>query len=176
MVAYSSPAVQTQFFKKAQALCLPKFPRVSFNNASVTKFGGFSYFEAFKQAIGWSILLQDIFIGPMHCIAIYSGSRIIDHMVDGVVLGQLRVSQLEHLRAEPGCYRIKGVIKNPSERTVCRLLKRATRELIKQLQSINQKILHLKASNEEPRVIGIDFDDSVLSAFGHQEGTAVNGQ
>lgn len=174
MVAHTSPVVQPQVCKRAEltVVGLPKFPKVSFNNDSVTKFGGFSYFETFKQAIGWPKLLEDI-KGSIRCNTIYSGSRIVDHMVDGIVLGQLRVSHLENLRVEPGFCRVKGAVKNPSERTVRRFLERATGKIVEKLNAVNQRILHYKASTETPREIGIDFDDSVLAAFGHQEGTAI---
>ncbi|MHB1418007.1 MAG: IS1380 family transposase [Bacillota bacterium] len=173
MVAHTSPAVETQLPKRAEIeACLPRFPQVSFNNDSVTKFGGFPYFELFKKAIDLPKLLKDV-EGPVRFNTIYSGSRIVDHMVDGIVLGHLRVSHMDNLRIEPGFCRAKGVLRNPSERTIRRFIEQSSDITVGKLSGINRQILHLKSSTEEPREIGIDFDDSVLTAFGHQEGTAI---
>lgn len=57
--------------------------------------------------------MQDISVGSIRCNTIYSGSRIIAHMVDGVVLGQLRVSHVENLRAEPGFVELRVLSKTP---------------------------------------------------------------
>ncbi len=53
------------------------------------------------------------------------------------------------------------------------LISKLTPEDIKKLKRLNNAVLLLKADMEPPRELWLDFDDSVITVFGTQEGSKV---
>lgn len=146
---------------------------VTFDNNSVTSFGNFGLFEALKQAIGFTEIVQKHLTVTRHHNCIYSASEIIDIMVDCSALGLLRFDHMNALKFDPGYMKIKDARKIPDERTLRYLISKLDKEHIEQLKTINQAILKMKADIEDPREIWLDFDDSVITVFGNQQGSEV---
>lgn len=90
-------------------------------------------------------------------------------MVDAAALGLLRFSHMEALKQDPGYQTIKDHDTVPDERTLRYLLAKLTEKLRK----VNDALLSLKADLDGPRSVWLDFDDSVITVFGNQEGSEV---
>jgi len=91
-------------------------------------------------------------------------------MIDASILGYSRFSHYENLREDAGYLKIKG-FNVPSEK-VCRdLLKAMPEESKNELRKVNNNFFSLTAKNQDPREIALDFDDTVCTVFGNQEGS-----
>ncbi len=77
------------------------------------------------------------------------------------------------LKFDPGYQKIKGIDQIPDERTIRYLLAKLTPEDVNKLKVLNQAVLLLKSDMENPREVWIDFDDTVVTVFGNQEGAKV---
>ncbi|HHY71301.1 MAG TPA: transposase [Thermoanaerobacterales bacterium] len=60
----------------------------------------------------------------------------------------------------------------PSEKACRDLLKALPHEAKNEFRALNKKLLALQAQNEKPREVMLDFDDTVCTVFGSQEGSA----
>lgn len=144
---------------------------VTFDNTTVTSFGNFGLFEALKQSIGFSdILLQQLTVRRHHNCS-YSAAELIETTVDCAALGLLRFSHMEALKHDPGYRRLKEIEQVPDERTLRYLLSQLTPEHIEQLREVNETVVTLKGDLDGPREVWLDFDDSVITVFGNQEGS-----
>jgi hypothetical protein len=143
----------------------------SFNNMTVSNNASYTYVEAFKEAIGFESLIKDTVGYEKPANSTYAVCNIIEYMIDAIILGYSRFSHMEDLRKDPAYQKIKS-FKLPSEK-VCRdLLKFLPKEAIAQIRSLNKKLLALQAQNQEPREVMLDFDDTVCTVFGNQEGAS----
>jgi len=146
---------------------------VSFDNNSITGFGNFGLFETFKNAIGYSELLQKHFKVNRHHNCRYSATELADILGDCLALGIVRFDHMNGLKFDPGYQKVKGIERVPDERTLRYLISKLTPEDIKKLKRLNNAVLLLKADMEPPRELWLDFDDSVITVFGTQEGSKV---
>lgn len=143
----------------------------TFDNYTVSSNTAFTYVEAFKEIIRFKSLLKETIDYQKGTNSTYTTGDIIDFMIDAVILGNSRFSHMDDLRNDSGYLRIKNSV-IPSEK-VCRdLLKRLPEEAKDQLRELNRKLLSLQAQNEQPREVMLDFDDTVCTVFGNQEGSA----
>mgnify|MGYP000377408376 CR=1 FL=1 len=127
--------------------------------------------EAFNENIGLKQLINDIISYRKAPNSTFEAADILDYMIDAAILGYSRFMHMDDLGFNPVYQNIKGQ-KLPSEK-VCRgLLKALPEETLQQLRTLNQKILSLKANNEQPGEVTLDFDDTVCTVYGSQEGTA----
>lgn len=146
---------------------------VTFDNTTVTQFGNFGLFEALKQVIGFVDLLREHLTIKRHHNCRYSAAEIIEIMIDCAALGLLRFSHMNALKFDNGYKAFKGLTQVPDESTLRNLLASLTPEHIEQLRSVNEAVLVLKADFDGPREVWLDFDDSVITVFGTQEGAEV---
>lgn len=144
---------------------------VTFDNTTVTAYGNFGLFEAFKQVAGFADLLRLHLTIRRHHNCIYSAAELIETMMDCAALGLLRFSHMEALKHDPGYQKLKGIDQVADERTLRNLLSLLTPEHIEQLRQVNGAILSLKADLDGPREVWLDFDDTVITVFGSQEGS-----
>jgi len=138
-----------------------------------SSYGNFGLFEALKQVIGFADLLIKHLTVKRHHNCTYSAAELIDIMVDCASLGLLRFSHMDDLKHDPGYQNLKGIDQIPDERTLRYLLSQLTLENIEQLCQVNESILSLKARLDGPREVWLDFDDTVITVFGSQKGSAV---
>ena len=146
---------------------------VTFDNTTVTQFGNFGLFEALKQVTGFVDLLRSHLTIKRHHNCRYSAAEIIEIMIDCAALGLLRFSHMNALKFDNGYKAFKGLTQVPDESTLRNLLASLTPEHIEQLRSVNEAVLVLKADFDGPREVWLDFDDSVITVFGTQEGAEV---
>jgi len=75
---------------------------VTFDNTTITAYGNFGLFEALKQVIGFTDMLQQHLTVRRHHNCSYSAAELIDIMVDCAALGLLRFSHIGVLKHDPG--------------------------------------------------------------------------
>jgi len=146
---------------------------VTFDNATVTAYGNFGLFEAMKRVIGFADILQRHLSIQRHHNCTYSAVELIETIIDSAALGLVRFSHMEALKHDPGYQRLKGVDRVADERTLRGLLSQFTPEWVEQLRQVNEAVLDLKADLDAPREVWLDFDDTVITVFGNQEGSTV---
>lgn len=142
---------------------------VKFDNPTVTSFGPFTYLEAFKTAIGYREILEgvDIPCGPN---VVYSNAELLDTMTDAIALGMFRFSHMQSLQDEQVYKEMKGTDAIADESTLRYRLGKITADNIIELQKGNKKMLDLQAELDQAREVWLDFDDTVVTVFGDQEG------
>lgn len=133
----------------------------------------FGLFETFKKVVGLQELIQEHTDIKRRHNCLYTAHEIIDTMVDAAALGLLRFSHMEALKQDPGYQTIKDRDTVPDERTLRYLLAKLTEKHVEQLRKVNDALLSLKADLDGPRSVWLDFDDSVITVFGNQEGSEV---
>lgn len=143
-----------------------------FNNTSVSSNVSYTYIEAFKEKIGFRQLLLGKVSFDKHHNAKYDVAKTLDYMIDAIILGYSRFSHMDDLKNDE-VYKMIKSSELPSE-SVCRgLLKILPESTSEELRNVNYELLKLKSLNEAPREIMIDFDDTVCTIFGNQEGSAI---
>lgn len=143
----------------------------SFDNKTVSNNAAYTYVEAFKESIRFKSLIKDTIRYQKPANSTHTVSSIIDFMIDAIILGYSSFSHMEDLRKDPA-YRKMKVSELPSEK-VCRdLLKSLPKESISEIRLLNKKLLALQAQNQEQREVMLDFDDTVCTVFGNQEGAS----
>lgn len=159
--------------RKLQKLVAKTNLPVTFDTTTVTAYGNFGLFEALKQTIGFADMLKKQLTVKRHHNCIYSAAELIEIMIDFAALGLLRFSHMDALKHDPGYQKLKEIGQVPDERTLRYLLSHLTPEHIDQLRQVTEGVLSLKASLDGPREVWLDFDDSVITVFGSQEGSQV---
>lgn len=144
-----------------------------FNDTKVTSVGSYIYLELFKQIIGIKSIIERQVSYKKASNSIFTVADIIDYLIDASILGFSRFLHTEDLRRDKGFLKIKEADRLPSEK-VCRdLLKELPLETLVELRNINKQILDLKSQTEEVREVCINFDDTVVTIFGNQEGCEI---
>jgi len=99
----------------------------------------------------------------------FSTTVVLEYMVDSIIQGYSRFSHMDELRRDNAYVKIKGT--NPPSEKVCRdLLKVLPDKAPEELRILNKKLLAMQAANEASREVTLNFDDTVCTVFGHQEG------
>lgn len=143
----------------------------TFDNKTVSNNASYTYVEAFKKTIGFKNLIEETIGYKKSANSRYSVANTIDYMVDAIILDYQRFIHMDDLRKDQAYARMKAF--DPPSEKVCRdLLKTLPDESRNDLRELNRKLLALQAQNEKPREVMIDFDDTVCTVFGSQEGSA----
>jgi len=147
-------------------------PKASFDNDTVSGNLNITYFQAFLEKIGLPEILADCITYEKHHNSIFTTTDIINFMVNATVLGYSRFTHMDLLRIDKVfCDIMDGKV--PSEK-VCRdLLLDLPKRTTTQIRRANKKVLELQASIEGPREVMLNFDDTVATVFGHQEGSGI---
>lgn len=144
-----------------------------FEDNKVSTVSTFVYVELFKKIIGLSTMIKNGVAYKKGANSIFKTAEIIEYLIDSNILGYSRFSHTEDLRKDVGYKKIKESDRIPSEK-VCRdLLNNLPSEALLELRIINKQILELKSQTEEIREVCINFDDTVISIFGNQEGCGI---
>lgn len=149
---------------------------VEFDNESVTAFGNFHTIETFKQAIGLSSIIKDNFSLSKAPNSVYKAEDVLESLIDCCCLGFSRFEHMETLRYDPGYKDLKGIRISPSEkvfRDFFKLLGSETDKHIEELIKINLRLIERKSQWEGPREVTVDYDDTVVTLHGNQEGGEV---
>jgi hypothetical protein len=146
---------------------------VTFDNQTITAFGGFGVLEAFKQVVGFVQLVHEHLRVHRHHNCRYSAAQLIDTGTDALIFGLSRLEHMNALKTDPGYKLLKGADRVPDERTLRHLLGQVGPDEVEAMPRINQALLELKARTEPPREVWLDIDDTVITLFGNQEGAEV---
>lgn len=147
--------------------------KVKFNDKNVTSVATFVFLELFKKIIGLSTIINNGILYEKGANSTFHVAEIIEYLIDANILGFSRFSHIEDLRKDAGYKKIKETERLASEK-VCRdLLKDLPEETFIELRAINKQILELKSMTEEIREVCINFDDTVVTIFGNQEGSGI---
>ncbi|AIS51948.1 transposase, IS4 family protein [Thermoanaerobacter kivui] len=143
----------------------------TFDNFTVSNNVTFTYIQAFKEKIGFNKILSSILSFKKAPNAVFQPAEIIDFMIDSVIQGNTRFLHMDQLRYANAYTEIKGH-KVPSEK-VCRdLIKAMPESSLEELRLINKTLLSLQSKGTKHEVI-MNFDDTVCTIFGEQEGASV---
>jgi len=146
---------------------------VEFNNETTTAFGNFSLVETFKRAVGIKEIVEENLKVHKHHNSVYDATTLIDYLIDACVLGRTRFEHIEGLGYDPGYKTVKGIGTFPSEGRFRDLMSRMDQQNIEELIEINRRLIELKSQYEGPKEVWLDYDDSVITLFGNQEGGEV---
>lgn len=142
-----------------------------FDSNTVSNVPSFTYLETAKSIIDFKSLISDNISYQKAPNATYQPADIIDFMVDASILGYSRFFHYENLREDAGYLQIKD-FNVPSEK-VCRdLLKAMPEESVNELRELNKNLLSTIAKTQPAKEVILDFDDTVCTVFGNQEGSA----
>lgn len=146
--------------------------KAKFSNNNISGNVNFTFLECFKHKIGFKSILDNSVSYTKHHNSKYSTSSILDFIIDSSILGFNRFSHMDDLKNDFVYQSIKGHAL-PSESTCRTLLTALPDNTCQELRSLNFELLNLKSLNEKPREIMIDFDDTVCTIFGSQEGSGI---
>ncbi len=146
--------------------------KATFDNETVSGNVSITYFQAFLKQIEFPEILDSSITYKKHHNSIFTPVDIINFLINATVLGYSRFTHMDILRKDKVFCDIMGD-KVPSEK-VCRdLLLALPKRTTTQLRRANKKILEVQASIEAPREVMLNFDDTVATIFGHQEGSGI---
>lgn len=143
---------------------------VEFDNETCTDFGLFAKLEQFKEIIGIRQLLERVVTLRKRHNSKWSAVEMFDYLLDGLMLGLSRFEHLEKLRFDPGYRKVKEVEEIPGEKRYRDLMGMAGEETLYELTDVNEHLLCGQSAWEKDRQVWIDYDDSVLTLNGRQEG------
>jgi hypothetical protein len=151
---------------------LSKILPAKFDNRSVSTNASFSYVEIFKKLIGFETMVNETIKFRKSAFSRFGTIEIIDYMINASIQGYQRFLHFDDLRNDSGYAKIKGV-SAPSEK-VCRdLLLNLPAETVSELRDLNRKLLAKQAKVTGAREVCINIDDTVVTVFGDQEGSAI---
>jgi len=148
-------------------------PPATFDNHTVTNYANIGLVEAFKHAIGFPELISSTLTMRKAPNSKYQPQEMLDFLVDAQTLGLSRFEHINGLRNEPGYAKIKGIDDFPEETGFRRLFMAMNQNSLKELRSINQKLLEMRSKTAQPQEIWMDCDDTVITLHGSQEGGEV---
>jgi len=156
--------------------------KATFDNQTVSSNVSFAYIEAFKTVLSLHELVESTISYRKSPNALYQTDKILDYMFDCIIQGYTRFTHMDDLRNDRVYKTIKGK-KLPSEK-VCRDLIKAMatkktiingkkvvgQEAPNELRLLNKRILGLMAADTGSRDVTLNFDDTVCTIFGEQQG------
>jgi hypothetical protein len=146
---------------------------VEFDNKTTTAYGNFSLVETFKTAIGIKEIIGEKLKVHKHHNSVYDAVTLVDYLIDACALGHTRFEHIEGLGYDPGYKAVKGIDTFPSEGRFRDVMSRMDQQNIEELIEINRRLIELRSQYEGPQEVWLDYDDSVITLFGNQEGGAV---
>lgn len=151
----------------------PRNLRIACNQASLTHFGGISFFHEFLQVLQFRHFLAQNLKYPRRNRR-YSLSQMILALVYPIVLGLDRIETASLLRSNGTFQYLSGLSSFPDPQTLRRFLLNAPAPLREQLHHANDRLLQrfIHLPEHRSRLI-FDLDSTVLALFGHQEGAEV---
>ena len=151
----------------------PRNVRISFNHRGLSHFGGVYFFHEFVRVLHVRHFLAEQ-IRYSRRNRDYSLSQMLLALVYPILLGLDRIETASLLRSDQTFQYLTGLQSFPDPQTLRRFLLNAPVGLREQLHRANdrllQKFIHLP---EHRSRLTFDLDSTVVTSFGHQEGTAV---
>lgn len=156
--------------------------KAAFDNETVSSNVSFTYIEAFKATVALYDLIESTISYRKAPNSTYQTTQILDYMFDCIIQGYTKFQHMDGLRTDNAYKSIKGN-SLPSEK-VCRdLIKDMAAEettvngksvmgqkALEELRLLNRKLLACMAATTGARDVTLNFDDTVCTVFGEQEG------
>ena len=151
----------------------PRNVSVSFNHRGLSHFGGAYFFHEFVRVLHVRHFLAEQ-IRYSRRNRDYSLSQMLLALVYPILLGLDRIETASLLRSDLTFQYLTGLQSFPDPQTLRRFLLNAPAGLREQLHRANDRLLRRFIHLPEHRSrLTFDLDSTVVTSFGHQEGTAV---
>ena len=151
----------------------PKNVRIAFNHRGMTHYGGVLFFHEYTRVLQ----LRDFLSRHLAYCRLrydYSLSQMLLALVYPILLGLDRLETASFLRTNGTFQYLTGLPSYPDPQSLRRFLLQAPLEFRVQLHRLNDRLLQRFIHQPERRSrLILDLDSTVLTVFGHQEGTAV---
>ncbi len=149
-----------------------KVPTLQFQDQKLTSFSGAVIFQVLFSQLNLKARLKKCF-GHLIAWPIYGHHVIVLLLVVHLLLGYRRLRDLDYYRDDPLILRLMGLRKAPDVGTVSRALTQMDSQSVENTRSLCRSlVLEGMKRSPLPRYT-LDFDGSVQSTTGHQEGTAI---
>jgi len=148
----------------------PKNLRIACNHGGMTHFGGIYFFHEFLRVLQIREALTRTLTYRRRNHD-YSIAQMVLALVYPLILGLDRLETASFLRSNGTFQYLTGLPSFPDPQTLRRFLLHAPERLWQQLHSLNDRLLHkfIHLPHRRSRLI-FDFDSTVVTVFGHQEG------
>jgi Transposase DDE domain group 1 len=151
----------------------PRNVRFSFNHRGLSHFAGAYFFHEFVRVLHVRHFLAEQ-IRYSRRNRDYSVSQMLLALVYPILLGLDRIETASLLRSDRTFQYLTGLQSFPDPQTLRRFLLNAPADLREQLHRANDRLLQRFIHLPEHRSrLTFDLDSTVVTSFGHQEGTAV---
>jgi hypothetical protein len=151
----------------------PKKLKIACNHSGLTHYGGVHFFHEFTRVLQMRDFIARHLDYPRRNHR-YSLSQMLLALVYPIILGLDRLETASFLQANGTFQYLTGLPSFPDAQTRRRFLLQAPPNFRQQLHRINHRLLQefIHRPQRRSRLI-LDLDSTVLTVFGHQEGTAV---
>lgn len=151
----------------------PRNVRLSFNHRGLSHFGGAYFFHEFVRVLHVRHFLAEQ-IRYSRRNRDYSVSQMLLALIYPILLGLDRIETASLLRSDRTFQYLTGLQSFPDPQTLRRFLLNAPADLRERLHRVNDRLLQRFIHLPEHRSrLTFDLDSTVVTSFGHQEGTAV---
>lgn len=151
----------------------PRNIRVAFNHAGLTHYGGAFFLYEFVRVLQ----IRHFLARHLHWDRRnhrYSLAQMVLALAWPLILGLDRIETASLLRSNGTFQFLTGLQSFPDAQTLRRFLTDAPIHLAQQLRDMNDRLLQLFTHEPHPRSrLILDFDSTVLTVFGHQQGAAI---
>jgi len=149
-----------------------KFPELRFEDQRLTSFSGTIILQALFKSIGIQGKLKQCFahlqkgsVVGFHCVALL--------LILHLMLGYRRLRDIDRYRDDPLIRRALRLKRLPHVSTVSRMLCRADRPSVCNLQQFSKDLVLQRLQQQGLSRVTLDFDGSVISSGRYAEGTAI---
>jgi hypothetical protein len=151
----------------------PKKLKIACNHGGLTHYGGVHFFHEFTRVLQIRDFIARHLAYPRRNQR-YSLSQMLLALVYPIILGLDRLETASFLQANGTFQYLTGLPSFPDAQTRRRFLLHAPPRFREQLHRVNDRLLQafIHRPRHRSRLI-LDLDSTVLTVFGHQEGTAV---
>jgi len=151
----------------------PKKLKIACNHRGLTHYGGIHFFHEFTRVLQIRAFIARHLTYPRRNQR-YSLSQMLLALVYPIILGLDRLETASFLQANGTFQYLTGLPSFPDAQTRRRFLLGAPPKFREQLHRVNDRLLQefIHRPKHRSRLI-LDLDSTVLTVFGHQEGTAV---
>jgi hypothetical protein len=151
----------------------PKKLKIACNHKGLTHYGGVHFFHEFTRVLQIRDFIARHLAYPRRNQR-YSLSQMLLALVYPIILGLDRLETASFLQANGTFQYLTGLPSFPDAQTRRRFLLYAPPKFREQLHRVNDRLLQefIHRPQHRSRLI-LDLDSTVLTVFGHQEGTAV---
>ncbi len=160
-------------FKRAELYSrISKIPTIKFEDQKLTSFSGAILFQVLFTRLNLKNRLNTCF-SHVKKSAIFRPHLIPLLLILHLMLGYRRIRELKYYEDDPLLLRVLGLRKMPDVATVSRALSKLDTESVENVRTLSRSLVLEELKRLKLPRVTLDFDGSVQSTKGHQEGTAI---